>query len=297
MCTCALAVYIDSPLLDSYLCNASGTGKTRILFELLSQNWGIYLTCYFDNVSDPYGSSDVDHALYVLQREGINGRYLEDVIFSGPGSSHALTELEANRSSAAIALRWVMLARLIGLDHFVSLVDKLGISDLDARRKWLLVQLRPGDILYGDLFEQLVRHVSKLPSDDIAKRISTLYKKHHSKIAFVALDEAQVALNMSPRAFAFSDDQRHASLLRELIISIGNHFPRARIVASGTQLDMDQVEDALQSSRADCKHLRHFHSLGFFQTEARIKRYMAHFLGPSISQEHVTLARKWFRGR
>lgn len=47
----------------SLVVNTSGTGKTRLLLEILSRSWGFYFACSMDHVSSPYGSMDMPEVL------------------------------------------------------------------------------------------------------------------------------------------------------------------------------------------------------------------------------------------
>ncbi|KZW01018.1 hypothetical protein EXIGLDRAFT_830425 [Exidia glandulosa HHB12029] len=281
-----------------YLCNASGTGKTRLLFESLSQKWGIYLTCYHDHRSDPYGSGDLHQALSGLNWDSATRRLLCDIPLRGPGSRHASVALDLNRRRAANVLRRVLLARLLVFDHFIAAVDQLGIPDDVARRKWFILQVRP-DVTSGrDIFLDLWDLISNLSDLEVLDRISALRVTNRTKLAFVAVDEAQVALKMNPRAFVvYSHVRRHAAALREIVFGLADEFPAARIIVSGTQLDMDVMRDAIAASRAIVKGVRHFYNLGAFRTERRVHDYISHFLGPSTADEVALLIYQWLRGR
>ncbi|KZW00177.1 hypothetical protein EXIGLDRAFT_831019 [Exidia glandulosa HHB12029] len=280
-----------------YLCNASGTGKTRLLFESLSQKWGIYLTCYYDYRSDPYGSGDLHKALSGLNWDSATRRLLCDIPLRGPGSRHASVALDLNRRRAATVLRRVLLARLLVFDHFIAAVNQLGIPDDVARRKWFILQVRPNVTGGRDIFLELYDRINYLTDLDVLERISTLSVANRTKLAFLAVDEAQVALKMNPRAFVFSQGRRHAGALREIVFGLADEFPAARIIVSGTQLDVDLMRDAISASRATSKSVRHFYDLGAFRTERRVHNYIAHFLGPSTADEVALLSHKWLQGR
>ncbi|EJD35942.1 hypothetical protein AURDEDRAFT_175020 [Auricularia subglabra TFB-10046 SS5] len=121
-----------------YLCNASGTGKMRLLFETLARNWGIYFTCAFSVFSDPYGPRDLQSAVRTIQVGSINGQVLQDIArLSGKGYRDAQITIGANRTYTDRVLRRVFLARLLVLDHYCTLVRELGIPDDVARHKWV----------------------------------------------------------------------------------------------------------------------------------------------------------------
>lgn len=283
-----------------YLCNASGTGKTRLVFETLAHHWGIYFTCAFNVYSDPYGSRDLQSALSTVQLGNVNGQMLRHTVrLSGKGSRDAPITIAANRAYADCVLRRVFLARLLVLDHYYALVRQLGLSDEVARRNWLLLQLRPSEIAFADIFDHLIIVVHNIPDDQVAQKLHDLYHKHRSRIKFVAIDEAQVALHLfhCREAFAYNDGRRYAAMLREIVVAVGNHMPDSRVIISGVELNLDMAVDAIESSRSRHRTLRFFHDLGAFHSQERIKQYLAHFFGQDVAAKQSALVHTWMRGR
>ncbi|EJD35937.1 hypothetical protein AURDEDRAFT_188574 [Auricularia subglabra TFB-10046 SS5] len=278
-----------------YLCDASGTGKTRLLFETLAHQWGLYLTCSFSVPSDPYGSSDLSRALNALQTGMENGMFIRQHIT--PSSRNGRTLLQQNRDYASLVFRRILLGRLLVLDHFCSLVRELSIPDDVARRKWLLYQLRPEELNGWDVFHNLMRHLRLLSDDQLSTRLRDLYQAHRSKLTFVAIDEAQAALNVTDRSFFYADDRRCAPLLRELVLAIGTYLPASRMIVTGVQVDLNMVSDALRAARTPSQDLRLFHDLGAFRTETRIRNYLAHFFGPDVALSTSGPVHQWLRGR
>ncbi|KZW00176.1 hypothetical protein EXIGLDRAFT_762038 [Exidia glandulosa HHB12029] len=197
-----------------YLCNASGTGKTRLLFESLAQEWGIYLTCFHDRTSDPYGSPDLQKALSELAWDDDNNRILSDIALSSPDSEQALI---LNRQRVATLLRRVILARLLVLDCFIDVVNEMHIPDAVARRKWLILQLLPTETVGEDVFVRLIGYIDDLSDPEVFARISTLRVTSRAKAAFVAIDEAQVALKMHRYSFVLKIQERDRYARRRVV--------------------------------------------------------------------------------
>ncbi|KZV95464.1 hypothetical protein EXIGLDRAFT_472392 [Exidia glandulosa HHB12029] len=174
------------------LVNQSGTGKTRLLFETLCHHWGLYLTCAQDINLNPYGSHDITAVFIMLDR--FRHRVLELARLSSR-SSKFKAAVYANQ----------MTARLLVQSH--------GVPDADARKKWLVLQLRPDDILDGrDLFLDLV-HDWESSDFDAWPEIPRFMRNVGVLLEFVALDEAQMAGRAFRRSFTTADWKSYRPLL------------------------------------------------------------------------------------
>lgn len=143
-----------------------------------------------------------------------------------------------------------------------------GLSDAEARHKWLLLQAHPAVAIGTDVFKAVFLSCMLLTDDDVSSRLAVLRRDYGSKLSFVVVDEAQAGYVLH-LAFAMSDDRRHAPMLRELFVCLGNHFPATRLIVSGTQVDTDLVADALGASRFTAMGHCHFTSLGHFGSQAQ----------------------------
>ncbi|KAH7100155.1 hypothetical protein BKA62DRAFT_831263 [Auriculariales sp. MPI-PUGE-AT-0066] len=269
------------------LLNASGTGKTRMVFEVLSRTWGLYFTCASDQQS-PYGSSDLR---YVLRH--LRGTEL---------SSHPTTwkqPLAENTRRAFQAFNCVIASRLLIFELFCDLVQALHVEEQVARQKWLLLQLR-SDIIFNtpddDLFTRLLRGVSLLDPTLVEKRLAKLTSCCKFPIAIVAVDEANVASGMHETSYAMSDGKTLAPVLREVVRHFSSSFPTQRLVVSGTRVDTTVVRDAIENGSSSQSRIRLVCSLGSFDTVERTRHYVQHFLGP-VSKAQVARMHSWFQGR
>ncbi|EJD42107.1 hypothetical protein AURDEDRAFT_186239 [Auricularia subglabra TFB-10046 SS5] len=281
-----------------YLSNASGTGKTRMLFEILAAHWGFYFSCTADAVVDPYGSLDVTTALdrMVTGRVGTPGIY-RSVPFRDGVPRDVRWQVVHNRRVAHSCLALVLLARLMIFQKFLAVLSDVSMPESEARLKWLLLQLRPDSYLWTDVFRSLVAYLGALDEVTVAARLAALYADTKSRITFVAIDETNVALNKYPASFATADHRRLAPVFRELVACMASHYPQSRLVISGTELDIDLAREAIRSSVSSFQSITLFHSLGHFATLERTSTYLRHFLGDSASDRLCRTAHTWFRGR
>lgn len=281
-----------------YLSNASGTGKTRLVFEVLARHWGLYFTCTADGVTDPYGSTDVSHALSDLSTYTLDGQGLVDTTLTPSRLRPTqLAALQHNRRIARHVFRRLVLSRLLMLQQFCRMVDEHRVPEEEAKRQWLLVQLRPRVLLLNDGFEHVLLYTRDLTDEQVTERFAGLWSDLRSRITFIAVDEAQVALQMYRASFATANDRQHAPILRELIISLGEICPTARLIISGVQLDMPVVSEALSKAGFRSNVVRHYHSLGYFASKQQCERYLRHFLGDDVLECDCETVYQWLRGR
>ncbi|EJD43858.1 hypothetical protein AURDEDRAFT_185422 [Auricularia subglabra TFB-10046 SS5] len=263
-----------------YLSNASGTGKTRMSFEILARNWGIYLSCYVDYTSDPYGSFDLSRAVSeITGTRKLNSRFTPRIPVSTRLSQTWKEALDENRRIAHRYFRCLILARMLLFDVFLQLAAERCIPDHEARHHWLMIQLRPAVLLGDDTFKVVFVWLRRLNEDAVTQITETVLPKVLSRTTYIVVDEAQSALKSCRSAFATADDRKHAPILRELIF------------------DLDVVTEALAVSNFKQKSVRHHHSFGFFASLQQCSTYIRHFLGPGVTDEHCEMAYRWCRGR
>ncbi|KAH7107103.1 hypothetical protein BKA62DRAFT_668141 [Auriculariales sp. MPI-PUGE-AT-0066] len=270
------------------LLNASGTGKTRMVFEILSRVWGLYFTCASDKQT-PYGSSDLAFVLAYLRGTALGHHW-----------STWQQPLAQNIRRARHAFNGVIASRLLIFRLFCDLVESLHIEESIARRKWLLLQLR-SDVIFGspndDLFDRLRLRISPLDPALVEKCIKSLTSSPCTfTLSFVAIDEANVASGMHQASYAMSDGKTLAPVLREIMCHFSSTFPTQRLLVSGTRIDMNIVQDALGSGKSKQSRARLVCALGSFDTLERTRHYLNHFLGP-LSKAKVTRMHSWFQGR
>jgi hypothetical protein len=139
---------------DSFLCNTSGSGKTRLLFEGLWTNWGFYITA--SNQPEEIGSSDLFELLQSL--EGT----LEEL--KNVGDVETLRHNQEKVSRAALIL---LFSRMVIFRIFLECAssEPTGITE-EHKGLWLLLQIAPQKLLGFDLFHQLVQIYGNPPTSD-----------------------------------------------------------------------------------------------------------------------------------
>ncbi|EJD35754.1 hypothetical protein AURDEDRAFT_147354 [Auricularia subglabra TFB-10046 SS5] len=292
-----LASVVDSDS-HSLIVNTSGTGKTRLVLEVLSRSWGLYLTCRASRLTDPYGSLDLGSALTSLPSFEVDGRVLHRrVVLQGPGSSSADDHLRHNRSIAHSLTYSVLLARLLVFNHFCAIADNLEIPEPVLRRRWLLLQLRPDFLLRNDPFSLISRRLNAFPLDGLVSETKIAFAPYGSRLQFVALDEAQVAVSTSSLAFASADRTTNAPVLREIVHCVASVFQRQRIVVAGTRCDPRIVDDALSGLASLHKGFEHVYALGSFDNIQKVSAYLRHFFGTTFTDRDCASLYRLFQGR
>ncbi|EJD43855.1 hypothetical protein AURDEDRAFT_167238 [Auricularia subglabra TFB-10046 SS5] len=259
-----------------YLSNASGTGKTRMSFEILWRHWGLYLTCHADMTIDPYGSVDISQVASNLSRSWVPGTpFTSEVPLSTRPSQKSLDALNDNRRVARFFFRRLVLARMLVLKEFLLLASERNMPDDEARHQWLLIQLRSATLLGHDVFQGVLTYLQGQTDDVVTEIMATIPAEALARVSYIVIDEAQIALNVYRNAFSTTGDRRYAPLLRELIVCLGDFYPAARVVFSGVQFDIPVVSEALLQSRS----------------------YIRHFLGPTVSDGSCEMVYRWLQGR
>ncbi|KAH7098596.1 hypothetical protein BKA62DRAFT_365255 [Auriculariales sp. MPI-PUGE-AT-0066] len=266
------------------LLNTSGTGKTRMVFEVLSRTWGLYFTCA-SNQQTPYG---LQFVLGFLGGTRLTG--------------HPTTwpqPLAANIARTRRNFYNIIAARLLVFRLFCDLVQSLNVEEQVARQRWLLLQLRSNiifDTPDDDIFDRLRMRVSLLQPVVVEQKLATLISSCAFSLAIIALDEANVASGMYETSYALSDGETHAPVLWEVVRCFSSSFPAQRLVVSGTRIDVNVVRDAIESGTSNQSRVREFCGLGSFDTTERTKHYVHHFLGP-LKKGQVARMHSWFQGR
>ncbi|KZV95475.1 hypothetical protein EXIGLDRAFT_472587 [Exidia glandulosa HHB12029] len=269
------------------LVNQSGTGKTRLVFETLCHHWGLYLTCAQDINLNPYGSHDITAVMSEL-----NWNHMPKLPRLSNRSSKLKAVVHTNQMTTRLAFARVLLARLVVLKVFSQLVQSHSVPDADARKKWLVLQLRPSDILERDVFLDLV-HDWESSNFDAWLEIPRFMRNIGVLLEFVALDEAQMAGRALARCFTTSDRKSYRPLLGEFVQILAVAFPSQRLIISGVEADYKLVSDA--ASAGPSRAVRHFYALGAFDSLARLSEYIRHF--DSSGKVQCEALFSWLRGR
>ncbi|ESK81796.1 hypothetical protein Moror_5446 [Moniliophthora roreri MCA 2997] len=183
---------------DTFLVNASGTGKTRLLYEGLCMHWGFYFTSAIDSMR--LGFEDLDGAIKKLGRRGEF-----NTVFS-PTSNP-----EATKHNLRLAHRQfstILLVRLLVFKAFLTAAAAASCQSDKHKEIWLKLQLVfpfPGMRLP---FTELSKHIESrdigdhVIDDAISEVLSEICASRdtHGQRLFIALDEANVASHSLNRA-------------------------------------------------------------------------------------------------
>ncbi|KAK0449421.1 hypothetical protein EV421DRAFT_1705182 [Armillaria borealis] len=283
-----------------FFVNGSASGKTRLLFEGLHQNWGFYFTATVD--TSTLGSKDISTTLIDFEMESVFSRILppkEDPTFEAC--------LDVNTRFAYRHFTVILLARLAIFNRF--LVAASGKPDDLMRHRWLLAQLQPLFLQSGkgskrDPFDELRGMMQEwvVPIEFFDEAIRETLDSIFSLLPlgtplFVVIDEGNVLADGGRYTFsnAFGDDR---PILKELLTTWQHHLQAydVTLIVAGTEIPRKHFQGDEWSNYKWCS------DTGDFGVPEPQRQYIRKFLPPSMtsspSGEELQLRMwKWFRGR
>ncbi|KAJ7753844.1 hypothetical protein B0H16DRAFT_1372898 [Mycena metata] len=281
---------------DTFLVNTSGSGKTRLTFEGLCQDWGFYFSAT-DNASG-YAAQDMTDILETrLPREP---RFVQDL---SPWTDFTRRlKSSDNQQIAAHHFNAVLLARLLMFQMFVELMYETGPTP-EHKLRWLLFQLRPRLVAAWDSAVHLTHILLKDDGSYLKECVTETMAKIRDIFGgevhlFYVLDEAQAPAASFPSAF-YTGGQLHPILpeiLRAWQVHTVDSF-EVSFVISGTRIPKEMFDyEGNKSSR----HRWTSNTGGFDQSTQR--RYIESFLPPSIvgsqtADRLISRAWNWMRAR
>ena len=283
-----------TPCTTSFLCNTSGSGKTRLLFEGLWRYFGLYFTA--STKPDGIGSGDLEQILEQLPRRLV---ILTDDNWE--------TALPANQDVAKRRFLSVLYARLLIFRTFLECANSMpgGIRE-EHKSRWLLLQIAPKTFLESDAFDKLTRQLRDAPDEYLSNQIETekdaITKLLNEHALFCVLDEAQVPTGLASKCFRSEGTPNVARpVLRELIKAWKDSFPR--LIVSGTGVSVETLESVLSSAVAkEGQEVVVVTDLGAFDSGEDQRAYMEQYLPPqfldtSSGTELALRAAYWLHGR
>ncbi|KAJ7090881.1 hypothetical protein B0H15DRAFT_248268 [Mycena belliarum] len=277
----------------TFLVNTSGSGKTRLTFEGLCQEWGFYLVGAVD--SNDIGSQD----LRTLLELHVPDKPFRNMVSTDPD------EIKNNVRLTRDCLRKLLLCRLLAFSVFAEHIHAVGPKP-DHKRLWLLVQALPyavGRGKLGDIFSLLLSMVTYNDEGHIRDYIAHLMAKlrglfDDSFHIFVVIDEAQAVSRSLEYAYR-DEDGGYYPVLREIIDGLDGEFHPHEIsfVAAGTQIP----RAGFQTSRNVARH-RWCSGTGAFDDEDLHREYVSRYLPRSFiiteaGKAFLKLVWTWCRGR
>ncbi len=267
----------------SFVCNTSGSGKTRLILEGLIKHWGLYFVAARDE--NEVGVDDLENALTDI---GYYEDWTDDLrSFEGPA------QLEREKSNIHIsnrAVKKVLAARLVVFELFLHLAEARDCIILpEHRRVWLLFQLcnpLPGFgtphpfITMKMCLDRASDRALTLLINDFA-RVHRRYLPRSSNF-FITLDEAQVANRLNRFSFLSSSNRtKSRSVLREIVKVFSVLV--SRIVVSGTGLSLEDVENDLTSGVAKpLGRFKTFVDFGMLDDPLKLGATLRKYIPPSI---------------
>jgi hypothetical protein len=279
---CALNTF--STRTSRFICNTSGSGKTRRMLEGLTKYWGFYLV----------GAPDVS---------GVGVRDLRDALAEVSEYSEWVSDLETvdrweratqgevNSRIAAKHLRKVLAARIVVFRLFLQVAIQVhGALQEEHKYYWLLFQLSDELAPSSDSSHPFVRIITEClhrATDEalnlLVGRLEEIRYQYLSHSHFIlVLDEAQRASRLYPRCFISSTNpDKFQSIIRE-VVKVFTKLP-IKLVVAGTGLRLAELEDALASGVSNpAETVQLFHNLGMFDTWPKLKSFLERYVPASI---------------
>ncbi|XP_006457031.1 hypothetical protein AGABI2DRAFT_122905 [Agaricus bisporus var. bisporus H97] len=298
------------PNSHTFLVNTSGSGKTRLLFEGLCQNWGFYFTSLVD--SSQLGSSDVQKSIQAYIPHSFRFHFN----LPSPNSNNYATALRRNRCIARRIFRRVLLARLIIFTLFAEKMDlcRDPHSSFDEyKKRWLLLQVLPqlGHPKTWDIFDKLASLLSTA-SDNWVTSSSQSYLERARELSaseqegfqeqtpfFCVLDEAQYAATQHTDSFRSDQNDCSRPILREIVRAWEEQSCGQGVfmVVAGTGISKDVVDSAMTSAIMKDSRYRWCSDTGAFDTPETQRQYLTEYLPKSLVQSESgmrLLDRLWY---
>ncbi|KAJ7098654.1 hypothetical protein B0H15DRAFT_771997 [Mycena belliarum] len=282
----------------TFLVNTSGSGKTRLSFEGLCQNWGFYFIMERD--ANSLGAADIGPNLY----RRLNFPTGFQPCLPPPDSPSFPDMLARNIEITHEEFNRLLLGRLLVFQIFSEIIESRGITE-DHKMRWLLFQLTPhlpGNTTYDILHDVTKIYLGELEADVVRDLIAVTFAKlqkiHGPEFhLFYVIDEAQLASR--EHTSAFWHEGKEYPLLREIIQSwaVQSRHHETAFVILGTDIPKDGF-----ASAPFADSVRWSSDTGSFDDEAEHGRYVSQFLTPSYVSSptgKMFLQRvwAWCRGR
>ncbi|KAG8797118.1 hypothetical protein FRB91_004260 [Serendipita sp. 411] len=284
-----------------FLCNTSGSGKTRLLLEGLCQNWGYYFTAL--NKYDGIGSLDFQSILNITWDTRLGSLDIEG-------------ELGRNRARVQHRFRALLLIRMVAFRVFLNhAFDSPNGLDEGHKARWLLLQLAPVTLVGKDIFNDALRAIGKTQSHVVDGAIDNEEFKIRVLIleetkVFCVLDEAQLPASMHRDYFrSDTNPSERRPILREILRAWTDVCPF--MIISGTRVSIGVMMDVVASAVAkpdndydeeDETSPELFTNIGAFDDTSTQIKYLRNYLPERllIGEDGEELKRRiqyWLHGR
>jgi hypothetical protein len=296
------------------LINASGSGKTRLLFEgLRRQAWGFYFTARRASASAPDGSGDLTGStdLSNLITAVRDSQSFTVDVHSGLPPNDLVAARAHNDKVALRRCAELLTARFILLEIFLQEVERLDAIEKRGidwyRGHWLYLQLLPVMILTEDPFDSLCKALRGadcgflgIGAPGKASEIRENILKKIPSLTYV-IDEAQVLASSLELAFMSSDSEAPEArpLLRQILLGFGKMGDQ--IILSGTGMSINKIGRVTSSSvlKRDWRPFQEVMSLDSAEAQARyLSTYLPRkFIESEVGKDFLRRVWEWARGR
>ena len=265
-----------------FICNTSGSGKTRRMLEVLTKYWGFYIVTTPD--WNGVGVSDLRNALDDLAQYS---EWMSDL--KTVNVAERATQERTNSQITSKQLRKVLAARVVVFDLFLELaIQADGTLQEKHKRIWLLFQLSDTPIRsvteptephpFVRIIDRCLGHASSTALDTLVNRLGGIRSKYlQSPLFILGLDEAQWAFRKYPRSFISSTDPAiFRSIIRE-VVKVFTKWP-IKLIVSGTGVSRKDLEDSMVSGVSKAQPVEMFHELGMFDTLPKLRSFVERYV-------------------
>lgn len=262
-----------------FVCNTSGSGKTRLVLEGLWANWGFYFTTRPQ--PEGVGSSDLEEALSDMERFG------QLTPITDQNRATALTE-NLNVSSRRFLL--ILYARMSIFRIFLECASAMpGGITASHKGRWLLIQVAPETFLFRDMFRSLVLWVGRASKDCLyrAIQVDCLHVERliglKPQAIFCVLDEAQIPKNkMSDCFLSETEPAQPRPILHQIIHTWTSVLPNLIVVGTGVSTQELEIESSRVAAKEGGLGPETVTDLGAFDNEEKQRAYLQRYFPPWI---------------
>ncbi|KIY69928.1 hypothetical protein CYLTODRAFT_488520 [Cylindrobasidium torrendii FP15055 ss-10] len=271
------------PRANTFLLNATATGKTRLLFEGLCWNWGLFFS---GDYSDGFG----EHRFVDLMKNKTTG-------------------FQSNRAhvyeNVRFAANMILLSRLLLLEQF--LLSSSASDTMDTRRLWLCLQLH--FCLLSDVVLEHAhpfKHASGMCTvenvildeaiTNVLPRVLDALPLGH---LFIVIDEANSGTKPSA-TFSSLDPPESLPMLKQILREWRRHTKDMNVtyIVAGTRID----PDVFTSEEPVSADFRWFSGTGSFDNVNKQEDYVRQFLPAKFAAtvdgaNFVRRVTRFFKGR
>jgi hypothetical protein len=295
---------------SSILCNTSGAGKTRLLFEGLCKHWGFYFVSARD--TNGIGAQDLE---FTIARMWTTQGWVINIFKDRAQKDIAVADAE-NEKIAFNQIYKVLLARWMVFRTFIEVAKKQN-GDLlpnNIKHDWLIFQLLPlievngkdpflafiNSCLVEASLQTLMRFL-----DATGPAVVLGSALEHCDSFFYILDEAQVAGEKYMGAFADATATAPRPVLHPIVRawSYISAEDSIKFIVSGTGFSPDIFQTISTSGVGKVPEKWDvFHHTGDFREPGTQSSYISRYLPPSflLSESGTVLVSRiseWLRGR